>query len=293
MTVICVLESFDFYEVKASNLRGSPVYLESNHNVFSSSDFKTGQKIGTIDSKTVIDAIEITNEFVSLEYGSITGYVQADDILYGDALDNFVLAHKDYFDRKAVIRSEKAYLFATDDSGAFAVASKGEQFIVTEVDDLFVRVSFDNREAFIYKADVDISYFVQVSDFHQVVIKQNQSKREQISEYACQFVGNPYVWGGTSLVSGADCSGFIQTVFKDFGFNIPRCSVEQAKVGRDVPLADLQPGDLLFYNRGASIGHVAMYIGNGKIVHARNSKYGIVISDLDYNTPVCARNVID
>lgn len=95
-----------------------------------------------------------------------------------------------------------------------------------------------------------------------------------IADYALQFVGNPYVWGGTSLTNGADCSGFVQSVYKHFGINIPRTSAEQSKYGPEVAFDDLQPGDLIFY-----AGHVAISIGDGRIVHASSAKEGIKISD--------------
>ena len=110
-----------------------------------------------------------------------------------------------------------------------------------------------------------------------------------IANYALQFVGNPYVWGGTSLTSGADCSGFVQSVFANFGIGLARTAADQSYGGTDVSLDNLQPGDLLFYNSTGSIDHVAIYIGGGSIVHAANSSSGICTSSYNYSTPVCAR----
>ena len=95
-----------------------------------------------------------------------------------------------------------------------------------------------------------------------------------VVSYATQFVGNPYVWGGTSLTSGADCSGFVQSVYANFGVSLPRTSYEQQNAGYEVSYADAQPGDLICYG-----GHVAIYMGNGQIVHASNSRDGIKISN--------------
>lgn len=111
---------------------------------------------------------------------------------------------------------------------------------------------------------------------------------QQIADYGVQFVGNPYVWGGTSLTSGADCSGFVQSVFANFGIGLARTAESQAYGGTSVSLDQLQPGDLLFYNSTGSIDHVALYIGGGQIVHAANSSSGIIISSAYYATPVCA-----
>lgn len=109
--------------------------------------------------------------------------------------------------------------------------------------------------------------------------------RAAVVNYALQFVGNPYVAGGTSLTSGADCSGFTQSVFRDCGISIPRDSRSQAAGGTEVALSAIQPGDLLFYSNGGSINHVALYIGNGQVVHASTAKTGIKISSYNYRTP--------
>lgn len=96
----------------------------------------------------------------------------------------------------------------------------------------------------------------------------------RVADYALQFVGNPYVWGGTSLTNGADCSGFTQSVYRNFGVNIPRTSAEQAHYGREIPYEEMEPGDLICYS-----GHVSMYIGDGRIVHAASAKSGIKVGD--------------
>lgn len=112
---------------------------------------------------------------------------------------------------------------------------------------------------------------------------------QQIASYAVQFVGNPYVYGGTSLTNGADCSGFVQSVFANFGIGLSRTAASQASGGTSVSLDSLQAGDLLFYSSSGSIDHVALYIGGGQIVHAANSASGIIISNAYYSTPVAAR----
>ena len=109
-----------------------------------------------------------------------------------------------------------------------------------------------------------------------------------VVDYATQFVGNPYVWGGTSLTNGADCSGFVQSVYANFGVSLPRTSYEQQNAGTEVSYADAQPGDLICYG-----GHVAIYMGNGRIVHASNSVDGIKISDnAAYRTIVSVRRLV-
>lgn len=106
-----------------------------------------------------------------------------------------------------------------------------------------------------------------------------------VADYALQFVGNPYVYGGTSLTGGTDCSGYTQSVYRHFGVSIPRTSGEQAGFGREIPYEDMEPGDLVCYS-----GHVAMYIGGGRIVHASSRKEGIKVSnDPAYRTIVSIR----
>lgn len=109
-----------------------------------------------------------------------------------------------------------------------------------------------------------------------------------VAGYACQFVGNPYVYGGTSLTNGADCSGFTMRIFEHFGVSTGRTSRDQASNGKQISLSEIQPGDLLFYASGKTINHVALYIGDGKIIHASTSKTGIIISNAYYRTPAKA-----
>lgn len=117
--------------------------------------------------------------------------------------------------------------------------------------------------------------------------------RKEVVNYALKFVGNPYVWGGESLTHGADCSGFTQAVYADFGYSIPRVSRDQARYGKKVSEGDLKPGDLIFYaNSSGTVNHVAMYIGNGMIVQAANSRQGIITSSYKYRDIYCIRRII-
>ena len=108
---------------------------------------------------------------------------------------------------------------------------------------------------------------------------------QSVVDYAMQFRGNPYVWGGTSLTKGADCSGFTQSIFSHFGISTGRSSRDQAAKGKEIPIDSVQPGDLLFYASGDYINHVALYIGGGQIIHASTPKNGIMITTAYYRTP--------
>ncbi len=113
-----------------------------------------------------------------------------------------------------------------------------------------------------------------------------------IASYALQFVGNPYVYGGTSLTNGTDCSGFSQSIFRKFGISLPRTSGAQAGVGKKISVSSARAGDLIFYAKNGHINHVAICIGGGRVVHASNPSTGITTSNINYRTPYCARRII-
>ena len=114
-----------------------------------------------------------------------------------------------------------------------------------------------------------------------------EEARKAVTEYACHFIGNPYRWGGTSLTRGADCSGFVQSVFAHFGVRLPRTSYSMRSSGYKVSYSEAKPGDLILYS-----GHVGMYIGNGKIVNAISDSKGIGISSATYANIVTVRRVL-
>ena len=113
------------------------------------------------------------------------------------------------------------------------------------------------------------------------------AKGQEIANFACQYVGNPYVAGGTSLTNGADCSGFVMSVYKNFGYSLPRSSYAQSGVGKSVSYAEAQPGDIIYYG-----GHVAIYIGNGRIVHASTERTGIKTESATYRSIITIRRII-
>lgn len=115
---------------------------------------------------------------------------------------------------------------------------------------------------------------------------QSVASGQAVIDYACQFIGNPYVWGGTSLTDGADCSGFVQSVYAHFGVSLPRTSYEQRSAGYEVSYEDAQPGDLILYD-----GHVGLYIGNGQIVNAMNEAQGIGICSATYTNILAVRRI--
>lgn len=164
-----------------------------------------------------------------------------------------------------------------------AVEKAGEEFVAAmEADaDESAEVSSEN-------VDTDVSAEESVDNSETEEEAQSgpteEELRAQIVDFALQFEGNPYVYGGTSLTNGADCSGFVMSVFAQFGYSLPRVAAEQYYQSVQKSVADLEPGDLVFY--GSGISHVALYIGDGQIIHASTSASGIKISNYDYETPV-------
>ena len=117
--------------------------------------------------------------------------------------------------------------------------------------------------------------------------------RSSVVEFASQFIGNPYVWGGTSLTNGADCSGFVQSIYKEYGVELPRVAADQAQYGTKIAVEDAQPGDLIFYAKDGYVYHVVIYAGNGKTVEAKGTRYGIVQGNLNTANAVWATRVLD
>lgn len=115
-----------------------------------------------------------------------------------------------------------------------------------------------------------------------------------IANFALQYVGYPYVYGGTSLTNGADCSGFVMTVYKNFGYSLPRTADDQSLAGVEVSRENIQPGDLIFYDYGTGVvQHVAIYTGNGQMVHAANTRLGIISGNAFYSSVISIRRIVN
>lgn len=168
--------------------------------------------------------------------------------------------------------------------------------MLDQLDD-WICVRLDNDKVFVSKEYVDISYqlkkAVALTELKEDKSTGVTSTRISMVEYAKQFLGNRYVWGGTSLTNGTDCSGFTMSIYAHFGYGLPRTSGAQANYTRSVSAGDVRPGDLFFYGKGGSVSHVAMYIGGGMVIHASNERDGIKISNAYYRTPIKIGRVIN
>lgn len=162
--------------------------------------------------------------------------------------------------------------------------------------DNWVCISVDSDYAFVSKEYIEISYklnrAVKIGELATDGSSGVSSTRASLVEYAKQFLGNRYVYGGTSLTNGTDCSGFSMRVFEHFGYGLPRTSGSQASSTKSIKGSDARPGDLFFYGSGGHVNHVAIYIGSGMVIHASNPSSGIKISNAYYRSPVKVGRVI-
>ena len=194
-------------------------------------------------------------EWTAVESGDVTGYVKTEYILTG--------AEAQTYAENLVTEAQQA---GKEEAEAFtyAVSRKSEEAQMTQ----------------------EVQENVQQTETTEVSA-QPASNGQAIVDYACQFIGNPYVWGGTSLTDGADCSGFVQSVFAHFGISLPRTTYDQIYAGVEVSYDQAMPGDLICYD-----GHIGIYIGNGQIVNAQNPEQGIGISPATYTTILSVRRIV-
>lgn len=194
-------------------------------------------------------------EWTAVESGDVTGYVKTEYILTGAEAQTYA---ENLVTEAQQEGKEEAEAFT------YAVSRKSEEAQMTQ----------------------EVQENIQQMETTEVST-QPASNGQAIVDYACQFIGNPYVWGGTSLTDGADCSGFVQSVFAHFGISLPRTTYDQINAGVEVSYDQAMPGDLICYD-----GHIGIYIGNGQIVNAQNPEQGIGISPATYTTILSVRRIV-
>ncbi len=229
-------------------------------------------------------------DWYEIQSGNVTGFVKAEYCAVGeDALaliEEVGISMARVECDRLLVRQE-----ASVDGGVLGMVAMGDELMVLEETDGWVKV--DIEEGFGW---ISAEYVKCYTEFVRAESKEEEKARLEkeslelgtaVAEYAVQFVGNPYVWGGTSLTKGADCSGFVLKVYEKFGVTLPHSSAADRKQGYAVKgLENAQPGDLICYS-----GHVALYIGDGLIVHAANSEDGIKISKADYRKILAIRRI--
>lgn len=250
--------------------------------------------VGKMPNNAGCEILEQDGEWTRIKSGKVEGYVSSEYLLSGDA----ALAKAQEV-RQTVATVTTTTLYVREepntDSTIITMMPLGEELEVIETLDGWVKINVDSDEGYVSSDYVDISVeLAKAQTMTEVRYGQGVSDvRVSLVSYATQFVGNPYVWGGTSLTRGADCSGFVLSVFANYGISLPHSSVAQANCGRKISASEAQPGDLFFYGNGSRINHVAIYIGNGQVVHASSPKSGIKISGAFYRTPVKVVRVIN
>lgn len=233
--------------------------------------------------------------WAKIKSGKITGYVMGSFLTTGAEAEELA---KKVGVKTATITGETVKLRekATTESACITLIALGEELEVLKVEDNWVRVAVDNDKGWIARELVEISYELKKAVSNEEIEAGNSgvsSTRASMVAYAKQFLGNRYVWGGTSLTNGTDCSGFTMSIYKNFGYSINRTSRAQASNGTSISPSNVKAGDLLFYSNGGGINHVAMYIGNGQVIHASNPRSGIKISNSNYRKPVKAVRIIN
>ena len=186
-----------------------------------------------------------------------------------------------------------------EESQVVGQAETGDTYDVLEmVDDQWARIAVGDFEGYVNTVEAaatvaESAEEVVVESPEEIAARQSAEKRQAIVDYAMQFVGNRYVYGGTNPNTGVDCSGFTSYVMRhSAGVELPHSSRAQGNQGRLISAEEIRPGDLLCYGSGSRINHVALYIGNGQIVHASNERTGICVSDWMYRKPVKIVNVL-
>lgn len=288
-------------------------------------DEEEGEIVGKLYDKSVGNFIEEVDGWYKIESGSCTGYVKAEYCVTGDEAVELakevgtLLARVNTTTLK--VREEPGM-----DATVLGLVPIDDELLVVEELDGWVKVDIEEGYGYVSDEYVDLhTEFVKAEskEEEETRLAKEKAEREKANEaareatesqnaagtsyrpenpvttvsgsgsgaavcnYALQFVGNPYVFGGSSLTNGTDCSGFVMSVYRNFGVSLPHSSAGDRNVGYDVGgLANAQPGDLVCYS-----GHVALYIGNGQIVHASTSKTGIIVSNAAYRTPLCVRRI--
>ena len=279
-TTICGYTNLGIAQVDSSlNVREQP---DTNSDI-----------VGKMQSDAGCEILEDDGEWLKIESGQVTGYVKAEYIITGEAA---VAKAQEVMKTIATVTTQTLNVRAemNTDCTKLALMPEGEELEVLNQYDGWVEVDLDGDVGYASTDYVEISQQLpKAQTMTELKYGQGVSDtRVSLVAYATQFVGNPYVWGGTSLTRGADCSGFVLSVYANYGVYLPHSSRAQAGCGTRISASEAQPGDLFFYGSGKGINHVAIYIGNGQIVHASSPSTGIKISNAYYRSPVCVVRVL-
>lgn len=252
-----------------------------------------GKIIGKLPKDAACEVLETDDIWAHIKSGSVEGYVSREYLLTG-----IPAKHKAEELATTMARvttdSLKVRAEANTDSEVITMVPNGEELEVAAVEGDWVKVLLDDEEVYVSAEFVEVSAELGTAvTMSELLYGQGISDvRVDLCQYAKEFLGNPYVWGGTSLTKGADCSGYVMSLYKKYGVNLPHSSRAQANCGTTIKVSEAQPGDLIFYGKGSTINHVAMYIGGGKVIHASSPKTGIRVSNVSYRTPFKAVRIL-
>lgn len=255
--------------------------------------------IGYMTPGSSAKIIDKASEWTKIQSGTLIGYIKNDFYYTGSKVEPY--AEKIGLTKTATLKANmNIRAKASVSSKRIGGASAGTTFSVKSETASWVAITYNGKTGYLKKTYLTFSYnfgtpvatsTTPEPDGTTTIISPSAGSvtGAKIVEYALQFLGNPYVWGGTSLTEGCDCSGFVMSVYKAFGYSIPRVSRDQANSGTTISIDSIQAGDLLFYaNSSGTINHVGLYMGNGRIINASNEKVGITTYSYNYRTPVKA-----
>lgn len=244
--------------------------------------------VGILTNHNACELLEDAGDWYKVTSGKVTGYVSKQYLVIGDEAE--AIAEQE-IKTVATVNTETLNVRAEKSTEAEVLSQVGnsEAFTVKSVADGWVEISVDDSVGYISQDYVTLAQALPTAKtIEQVKYGDGVSDvRASVVSYALQFVGNRYVWGGTSLENGVDCSGFTMRILGKYGISLPHSSKAQPSYGTKISASEAKPGDLFFYGSGRSISHVAIYIGNGQIVHASNKRDGIKVSNAYYRNPIC------
>ena len=252
-----------------------------------------GKLVGKLPKDAACEVIDSDGTWAHIKSGKVEGYVSCEYLLTGIQAkyraEELVTTIATVTTDSLKVRAE-----ANTDSEVITMVPNGEQLEVAASEGDWVRVYLDDEEVFVSADYVQVDARLNTAiTMTELLYGQGVSDvRVDLCQYAKEFLGNPYVWGGTSLTKGADCSGFVLSIYKKYGISLPHSSRAQANCGTKITLAEAQPGDLIFYGKGKTINHVAIYIGGGQVIHASSPKTGIRISNATYRTPLTVVRIL-
>ncbi|MDE6600725.1 MAG: C40 family peptidase [Lachnospiraceae bacterium] len=252
-----------------------------------------GRLVGKLPRNAACEVVDTDGTWAHIQSGSVEGYVSLEYLLTGVPA-KFKAEELATTVARVTTDGLNVRAEANTESEVITLVAQGEELEVAAVEGDWVKVLLDDDEVFVSAEYVEVSAQLSTAvTMSELLYGQGISDvRVDICQYAKEFIGNPYVWGGTSLTKGADCSGFVMSVFKKYGVKLPRNSRAQANSGTTIKVSEAKPGDLIFYAKGKTINHVAIYIGNGQVVHASSPKTGIKISNVTYRSPFKAVRVL-